>query len=538
VTRIHALATTLFRSALVAALGALLLAAVPRGAQAQTTDALLDTLQHSGVMYFWNEANPANGLVRDRSSISSPASIAATGFGLSALCVGVDHGWLSRAQVQGRVLNTLNTFWTVPQGSQATGTIGFHGLFYHFLDMTTGMRTWTSELSTIDTALLMAGILDVRQYFSTNDTGDVHIRALADSIDRRLDWTFMRNLSSGIEMGWNPEHKFADFGRWRGYNEAMIMYLEALGSPTHAVPATDWQYWTSGYSWQTWYGQDFLVCPPLFTHQYTQCWVDLRATQDSYMANPLHNSTYYINSQRATIANRAYCIANPGGFLAYGDSLWGLTASDDPFGYNAHGAPPAQTDNGTITPTAAISSISFTPDLALPVIRNLWNSWRGQLWGPYGYVDAFNPTNAWTDTDVLGIDQGPIVLSIENYRTGAVWGRIANDPEIAAGMAAAGFVPHSTGVPPIAAGVGLAIAVDPNPAAGRAAVACSLPSASRLRVDLYDVRGRRVAAVLDADRPAGVARVALPTTSLAPGVYLVRVMTDTAERSARFVKLR
>jgi hypothetical protein len=454
----------------------------------------------------------------------------------------VDHGWLARSDVQTRVLTTLNTFWTGPQGTGVTGTVGYKGFYYHFLDTVTGRRSGSTELSTIDTALLLAGILDVKQYFNTPDPGDVQIRALADSINNRVDWNFMRNNNAGIFMGWLPGSGagFSGFGIWKGYNEAMIMYLEAIGSPTHPVPQPfAWQAWTSGYQRQTWYGQTFLICPPLFTHQYTQCWVDLRAMQDNYMATTGGNSTYYENSQRATIAQRAYCIANPGGWTAYGDSLWGLTASDDPtVGYTAHGAPPAQDDNGTITPTAAISSISFTPDLALPVIRNLWNTWRGSLWGPYGYVDAFNPSQAWVDTDVLGIDQGPIVLSIENYRTGAVWARMANDPDIAAGLAGAGFVPHSTGVGP-GPSLPLALAaVEPNPAVARATVSFTLPEAGPARIEVFDVGGRRVAQALDGVEPAGTTRVELATAAYAPGVYLVRLTTAMGHRTARFVKVR
>jgi hypothetical protein len=528
---------------LVAGLAAFAMALLGAGAppaRAQSTDALLDTLQHSGILYFWNEANPANGLIKDRSTAGSPASIAATGFGLSAICVGVDHGWIARPTAATRVLTTLNTFWTGPQGTATTGIIGYKGLFYHFLDMNTATRTWTSELSSIDTALLLAGVLDAKQYFNNlGDPTEGQIRALADSIERRVDWNFMRNFSAGVRMGWTPESGFSSFGQWTGYNEAMIMYIEAIGSPTHPVPQPGaWQEWTLNYSWQTLYGQTFLVCPPLFTHQYTQCWLDLRAMQDAYMAGK--NSTYYINTQRATMAQRAYCIANPNAWTAYGDSLWGLTASDDPYGYNAHGAPPMQSDNGTITPTAAITSISYTPDLALPVIRNLWNSWRAQLWGPYGYVDAFNPSypGGWVDTDVLGIDQGPIVLSIENYRTGAVWDRMRNNPDLAAGLAAAGFVYHSTGVgdgPP--RGLSLS-AVEPNPALATATISFALPASGRVTLDVFDVRGRHVLVALDGVRSAGEGRVDLATAGLAPGVYLVRLSTPAGVRTGRFVKVR
>ena len=201
-------------------------------ASAQTTDALLDSVQATAFQYFWNEANPANGLIKDRSTPGSPASIAAVGFGLSAICIGVDHGWVSRPAARARVLTTLQTFWNGPQGSGANGYIGYQGLFYHFLDMNTATRTWTCELSTIDTALLLAGILDAKQYFTQSDPDEIQIRALADSIYRRVDWEFARNFGPGIRMGWTPEGGYNGFGTWTGYNEAMIMYILALGSPT------------------------------------------------------------------------------------------------------------------------------------------------------------------------------------------------------------------------------------------------------------------------------------------------------------------
>ena len=205
-------------------------------ARAITTNALLDTLQHSAFQYFWTEANPANGLVKDRNTPGSVSSLAATGFGLSAICIGVDHAWVTRTAAQTRVHTTLQTFYNGPQSSAASGTIGYQGLFYHWLDMNTARRTWDSELSTIDTALLFAGILDARQYFSSNDPTDVQIRFLADTLYRRANWNFARNFDAGIYMGWKPGTGFLNFGRWIGYNEAMILYVLAIGSPTKPIP--------------------------------------------------------------------------------------------------------------------------------------------------------------------------------------------------------------------------------------------------------------------------------------------------------------
>jgi hypothetical protein len=532
-----------FTLALALAVGAGTATLAPPAAHAQDTAALLDTLQHTGVLYFWNEANPANGLIKDRDTPGSVSSIASTGFGLSALCIGVDRGWLPRAAVRTRVLTTLNTFWTGPQGNAVNGMIGYKGLFYHWLDMGTARRTWNSELSTIDTALLMAGILDCKQYFTGTDAEEVQIRALADSIWRRCDWNWTRKNTIGIYMGWLPgtgsdETGFNDFGHWIGYNEAMILYIMAIGSPTHPVPAGLWSTWLNGYQWQTHYGQSYVVFPPLFGHQYSHCWIDFRSIADGYMR--FRGITYFENSRRATLAQRSYCAANPGGFTAYSDSLWGLTASDDPFGYAAHGAPPAQSDNGTITPTAGISSLPFAPEVVLPLIRNLWNNWRGTLWGPYGFTDAFNPSFGWVGQDVLGIDQGPIVLMIENHRTEGVWQRMSRDEDLARGLALAGFQGLTTGVDPAPGPGGLALraSVEPNPVRESASIRYHLPAAGRVRVELIDVRGRVVERLEAGERPAGPHVVAVPTARLAPGVYHVRVSSDGASALARLVRVR
>jgi hypothetical protein len=433
-------------------------------AAAQGTAALLDSLQRTSFQFFWNEANPANGLIRDRYAPGSTfSSIASVGFGLSAIPIGIDHGWVTREEGAARVHRTLLTFYNGPQGTLALGDIGYKGFFYHFLNMNSATRFDTNvELSTIDTALLFAGMLDARQYFDGGDTTETAIRAMADSIYQRADWNFMRNFNPGIMMGWMPGLGFAGFGQWIGYNEAMVMYILALGSPSYAVPASAWGTWTSGYHFQTHYGYSFVICPPLFTHQYSHCWIDFRDIADAYMRTK--GLDYFENSRRATLAQREYCIANPLGALGYSDSLWGITAGDGPFGYRARGAPPAQNDDGTITPTAAISSIVFTPDESIGFIHYLWDHYRATLWGPYGWRDGFNlSVGPWWATDVIGIDQGPILLMIENYLNGGPWQRFMSHPAIQAGLDRAGFQPFVLGVTP-AATPGLALErVSPDP---------------------------------------------------------------------------
>lgn len=505
-------------------------------ARALTTPALLDTLQYTSFQYFWNEANPANGLIRDRSTSGSPASIASTGFGLSAICIGVDHGWVTREAARQRVLTTLNTFWTKPQGSGQTGYIGYKGLYYHFLDMTTATRTWTCEVSTIDSALLFAGMLDARQYFAGADSVETRIRALADSIYLRADWNFFRNLNPGILMGWKAGTGFAGFGQWIGYNEAMILYFLALGSPTHPVPTTAWSAWTSGYDWLTAYGYSFVTCPPLFTHQYSHCWIDFRTIQDAYMTS--HGMTYFENSRRATLAQRNYCIANPGGWTGYGTNLWGLTASDGPFGYQAAGAPPAQNDNGTIAPTAAAGSIPFAPDECIPVLHNLYDTYKAQLWGPYGFRDAFNLTYNWWGTDYIGIDQGPVIMMIENYLNGRTWDRLRQNQYLQNGLQRAGFNVTSD-VPPEAPRAPAALHQNaPNPFSRSTVIRYDLFTPGRVLLTLTDAGGRRVATLFDGEQEAGPHAVTLEARELPIGVYFYNLTRDGKTERRRCVLVR
>ena len=503
----------------------------PDVSRAQTADAILDSVQLGAFHYFWDEANPANGMIRDRSQSGSPASIAAVGFGLSAICIGSDHGWITRTQASGRVLTTLQTFWNGPQGNGVNGNIGYKGFFYHFLGMTTATRftTWANvELSTIDSALLLAGVLDAKQYFDGSAGDEPQIRALADSIYRRMDWSFMRNFNPGILMGWKPEGNFNGYGQWIGYNEAMILYILALGSP-HApqVPTTVWNAWTGGYNWNTWYGQTFVVFPPLFGHQYSHSWIDFRNIKDAYMQ--AKGIDYFENSRRATLAQRAYCVANPSGWVGYSDSLWGITAGDGPppIGYRARGAPPAQNDDGTITPSATIASLPFAPEASLPAIQYLYRWFKSSLWGPYGFRDGMNLSVAWFGPDAVGIDQGPIIIAIENYRTGRVWTRFMRNPEVILGLQRAGFTGPPLAVPEPAPSADLRLEMTrPNPFHDHATLRYVLPRAGRVRVTVLDVAGRVVDRLVDADLPAGTHEISLNGLRLASGVYRCRLELD------------
>ncbi|HEY2852006.1 MAG TPA: glucoamylase family protein [Gemmatimonadaceae bacterium] len=431
------------------------------------TDPFLDTVETRTFRWFWDATNPANGLVPDRWPTKSFSSVAAIGFGLTAYVVGVERGYVPRADAAARVLTTLNFLYHAPQGPGTTGVTGYKGFFYHFLDMNTGLRFQQVELSTIDTSLLLAGVLSCHEYFTGGDPSEVAIRALADSIYTRVDWQWASPNAPLVSMGWHPESNFIN-ADWRGYDEGMILYVLALGSPTHAISPTAWTGWTSTYQWQTFYNQAHVNFAPLFGHQYSQIWIDFRGIQDPYMRG--RGIDYFENSRRATLTQRSYAIDNPSKFRDYGAMTWGLTASDGPMDttftidgvqrtfhtYMARGAAATEVrDDGTLAPTAAGGSVAFAPEIAVPALKAMREKYGDPLFGQYGFLDAFNPSYhlasarvtqgrvvdgvGWFDTDYLGIDQGPIIAMIENYRTGLIWKLMRQSPYIRAGLQRAGF---------------------------------------------------------------------------------------------------
>ena len=420
--------------------------------------AFLDTLEQRTFGYFWDKTNTANGLTPDRWPTPSFSSIAAVGFALTAYPIGVERGYVPRADAAARVLTTLRFFWTARQDSNTTGSTGYHGFFYHFLDMTSGARFQTVELSTIDTALLLAGVLTCQSYFdNAADPGETEIRALAESIYTRTDWQWAASSRPpAIALGWHPENQFIPYD-WKGYNEAMIIYILALGSPTHPADTAAWTAWTSTYTWGTFEGQSHLGFAPLFGHQYSHVWIDFRGIQDPFMR--ARGINYFENSRRAAYAQRAYAIANPGGWKSYGVNVWGLTASDGPADvapyhtYFARGASFTEIqDDGTIAPTAAAGSIAFAPEIAIPALRAMRSAYGSNLFATYGFLDAFNPTFTgtpamghvvpglgWFDTDYLGIDQGPTLAMVENYRSDLIWRLLRGNPHVVLGLCRAGF---------------------------------------------------------------------------------------------------
>jgi hypothetical protein len=425
----------------------------------------LDDLQERSFRFFWETTNPENGLVPDRHPTPSFSSIAAVGFGLTAYPIGIERGWVSREDARQRVLVTLRFFRDAPQGPQARGVTGHKGFFYHFVDMKTGERFENTELSTVDTALLLGGVLFCQSYFDGEHPEEVEIRALADEIYRRVDWRWAQARPPAISHGWRPENGFISHD-WVGYNEAMLIYVLALGSPTFAVEPEAWAAWTRNYDqdWGTWFGQEHLAFRPHFGHQYTHVWVDFRGIHDDYMRG--RGIDYFENSRRATHAQRAYAIANPEGWKGYGENVWGITACDGPADVTLEYAGKPRTfrtyagrgmghvDDGTLAPTAAAASIPFAPEIAIPAVLEMHRRYGEHIYSKYGFLDSFNPSfefdvpsphgriipgTGWVAHDYLGIDQGPILAMIENHRSDLVWRVMRKNPYFRAGLKRAGF---------------------------------------------------------------------------------------------------
>ncbi len=427
----------------------------------------LDTLQSRTFNFFWEQSRTSSGLTPDRWPSKSFSSIAAVGFALTAYPVGVERGYITRAQAAERTLTTLRWFYQAPQGAAASGTSGNMGFFYHFLDMDTGLRFQTVELSTIDTALLLGGVLFCREYFDHTDGTEAAIRAYADSLYVRVDWTAATATTAPkISMGQSPEKGWLPY-TYNGYNEAMLLYVLALGSPTHPIDASAWPAYTSSYTWAPYQGEQQVNFAPLFGHQYSQMFIDFRGIQDPFMR--AHGIDYFENSRRATVSQRSYATANPNGYRDYSANIWGITASDGPSDttlvidgrsrqfrtYAARGAASNEVvDDGTLAPTAAGGSIAFTPDISIAALKAMRVKYGNELFQQYGFLDAFNPTftNAgaarmgrvvpgigWIDNDYLGIDQGPILGMIENYRSELIWKYMRKSPYIRRGLERAGF---------------------------------------------------------------------------------------------------
>lgn len=455
---------------------------------------LFRDIERRTFQFFWDTTNEVNGLTPDRFPSRPFSSIASVGFALTAYPIGIENNWVSRNQAVDRTLLTLKFFRDMEQGPERTGKGAYKGFYYHFLDMQQGHRydSWV-ELSSVDTALLMMGVLFAQSYYDRDEPREKQIREIAEELYRRVDWTWLQQNKPLISMGWFPESGFIPHD-WSGYDEAMMVYILALGSPTHAVSPDAWEVWTRTYNdiWGVYQDQEFLAFGPMFGHQYTHVWVDFRGIQDDYMRE--RGMDYFENSRRATLAQRSYAIANPMKWKDYGENVWGLTASDGPQQtlqeyrgqqrefrhYSARGAGlQVNFDDGTIAPTAALGSLPFAPEIVIPAAMEMHDRYGEYIYSSYGFLDSFNrsfdydiplktgrlvPGEGWVSSDYIGIDQGPILAMIANYRNGFVWDVMKKNPHIRLGLERAGF--KGGWLAP--AGEAAPVAADPKAAEARA----------------------------------------------------------------------
>lgn len=412
--------------------------------------ALVDRLQRGAFDYILRYSNPANGLVADTSRAGSPCSIAVVGFALSCFPIAVERSWLTRAEAARRVLTTLRAFRDGPQGTQPDA-MGYMGFYYHFLDMQSGRRAWNCEVSLIDTTLLLAGILTAAQYFDRRD--ELELRETADLLYARIDWPWAQNDSATLSQGWHPEFGFLHYG-WEGYNEALIIYILGGGSPSTPLPEDSFANWTLTYQWERLLGQDVLYSGPLFTHFFSHAWIDFRALRDAFMREK--ESDYFENTQRAVAMQREYCERNPLQAVGYGRDIWGLSAGDGPtvegtreflrdsrhFGYMARGVPFGP-DDGTLSPWAMAASLPFAPEAALRGTRKMLADFP-QVCPEDRFVSGFNPTLAsnsggWLSEGWYGLDQGLLVMAIENARSELIWSLMRDSPAVRRGLRRSGF---------------------------------------------------------------------------------------------------
>ncbi len=424
-------------------------------------DAALDKLQRDTFGYFLHETNSANGLVIDKTAPDWPASIAATGLALACYPVSVERGFMSRADAVERTLVTLRFFWNSPHGPEPDAT-GYRGFYYHFLDMRSGRRAWHCELSTVDSTFVLAGARAAAAYFGADSPEETEIRMLADSLYRRADWQWAQNGEETVTHGWKPESGFLPY-RWEGYDEALLLYVLGLGSPTHPLPAQSYAAWAATYHWQQIgeHGgvQDYLYAGPLFTHQLSHIWIDFRGIHDAFMREK--GIDYFENSRRATYAQQRYAIDNPRKFDGYSKHCWGITASEGPgpatlkvgnverefFDYVARGIPDGP-DDGTLAPWAVAASLPFAPEIVLPTLDYCIHRAKLTEFNGYGFKASFNPSHPgapgnpygwWVSPWHFGLNQGPIVLMIENHRSGLLWQLMRGCPYLTDGLRRAGF---------------------------------------------------------------------------------------------------
>jgi hypothetical protein len=413
-------------------------------------------LQRTTVLYYLHETNPDNGLVRDKTDPDAPCSIAAVGLALATIPVIVERGVVIRKFAAKIARRRLRNLLDLAQGPEPNAS-GYKGFFYHFLDIETGRRVWDCELSTLDSAFLFAGVLTCATYFDADTADEAEVRSLADALYCRADWDWARNGGATLTHGWRPETGFIPH-RYQGYDEGLLLYVLGLGSPTHPLPPESYAAYCATYQWKKIYDRELLYSGPLFTHQLSHLWIDFRGLRDAFMRD--RGSDYFENSRQATYVQQAYAVRNPLQFAGYGEHCWGFTACDGPgwvkrvvdgmerqfFDYIARGAPFGP-DDGTVAPWVVVASMPFAPEIVIPTVRSLAGVKVGGQHRPYGFRCSFNrtfrvddsPTGWWVTPYQFGIDQGPVVLMIENYRTGLIWNIMRRCSAVVTGLRRAGF---------------------------------------------------------------------------------------------------
>jgi hypothetical protein len=416
-------------------------------------ESLLDRFQERAFRYFVECVNRENGLVPDTTRPHYPSSIAVVGFALTSYIVGVERGWIGRDEAALLTLTALRFFHGSEQSEQPDAT-GYKGFFYHFLDLRTGRRVWQSELSMIDSALLIAGVVTAATYFAGATDSEREIRDLAETLHGRIDWRWAQNSGVTVTQGWKPECGFLHYG-WEGYTEGLILYTLAMGSASHALAPESYAAWNSTYQWETIYGRDVLYAGPLFIHQFGHAWIDFRGIRDRFMREK--QSDYFENSRTAAYIHREYAIRNPSGYKGYGENYWGFSAGEGPgvrtmtidgavrrfFNYVARGAP-FGADDGTIHPSVIFGSLPFAPEISLPAIRQLCEE-DPRIGSEFRVPNGLNATMpgqdecGWMSEGLFGLDQGLVVLMIENYRSGLVWNLTRECVHFREGLRRAGF---------------------------------------------------------------------------------------------------
>jgi hypothetical protein len=496
-----------------------------------TDDELMEMVQRYTFRYFRELAHPIAGLARERNTSGNTVTSGGSGFGIMAWVVAMERGWVSRTEGVNHISNILSFLLITDR---------FHGVFSHWIDGNNGNALPFSQFDNggdlVETSFLIQGLLTARQYFDRNTMEETWIRETITQLWRQVEWSWYRRGGQNVlYWHWSPQHEWRMNFALRGYYEALITYILAVASPTHPIPATVYhQGWAGNPSYrngQTYYGHRIQVGPgaggPLFFAHYSFLGFDPRRKKDAY-------ANYFLHNVAQSLVNQAYCAANPRGFLGYSADCWGLTSSDDPSGYSAH-APLDPSDNGTITPTAALGSMPYTPAASMRALKHFYRERGDKLWGKFGFYDAFNPTRNWTANSYLAIDQGPIVCMIENHRTGLLWRLFMQNPEIKTALDAIGFVADATSTPSVSEPISMVL--QPNPTQNQSFLQFNLKKDSELSLEMADAAGRLVKVIFSKKTfSAGENNLLIDAADVPSGFYQLILRGSDFVKNVKMVK--